>query len=143
MFNNHRRQRCHTGQPMPTSWLLEGPRPPSHVTAASLLHVPRQCIMLGWLLQSIPCARGCRELVTGQALKIAASIEPVLVPSSFDEGCFVQQGIALQPRTVVFVMSCCLQIRSKHSRYFPFHQSWEAWIDFQPVIGLLPPWDQN
>lgn len=55
----------------------------------------------------------------------------------------MQEGIAMQPSSVVFVLFCCLQILSKHSRYFPFHQSWEAWIDFQPVIGLLPPWDQN
>lgn len=63
--------------------------------------------------------------------------------SPFDGGCCMQEGTAMQPGSVVSVLVCCLQILSKHSRRFPFHQSWEAWIDFQPVIGLLPLWDQN
>lgn len=142
LFNNCKIKRYCTGEP---SWLLEGTSPTSQVTAASSLHTSRHTEPppVTASAEHPSCALSYRKPITGQAPKIAAPTQPLPAPLSFDEGCFTQEGIAMQPRSVVSVLFCCLQILSKHSRYFPFHQSWEAWIDFQPVIGLLPLWDQN
>lgn len=96
----------------------------------------------GRLLQSIPCPVLATELLPGHRSQNRCP-DPALAGAFILWRMLHAGGNYRQPSFVLFVLFCCLQILGKHSRYFPFHQSWGAGIDFQPVIGLLPPWDQN